>query len=102
LGPTVQGAVNVKLLQWGFSKGDQLDITSEQMISLIDLFPRDELAAKATPLPAQNRKNVPGSVGPDLLDDFLEVSVNCASTRTPQSTKRSTCEWRHSPNSSCG
>ncbi len=63
----------MKLLQWGFSKGDQLDITSEQMISLIDLFPRDELAAKATPLPAQNRKNVPGSVGPDLLDDFLEV-----------------------------
>ena len=66
-------AVNVKLLQWGFSKGNALDITSEQMISVIDLFPRDELAVKPTPLPAPNRKNVPGSIDPDVLDDFLDV-----------------------------
>ena len=63
----------MKLLQWGFSKGNALDITSEQMISVIDLFPRDELAVKPTPLPAPNRKNVPGSIDPDVLDDFLDV-----------------------------
>ena len=66
-------AVKVKLLKWGFVKGQPLDITTEQMLSLVDLFPREALVVKPTPRPpqTQNRKNVPGSVDAALIDRFL-------------------------------
>ena len=60
-------AVNVKLLRWGFVKGKPLDITTEQMISMIDLFPRTALAVKPSPMPTSNRKPAPGSMSPDIL-----------------------------------
>jgi len=65
-------AVNTRLLTWGFEKGKPLDVTTEQLVSLIDLFPRVELKVKPIPQPAGNRKNVPGSISPDVLDDVLE------------------------------
>lgn len=65
-------AVNVKLLRWGFVRGKPLDITAEQMISMIDLFPRAALSVKPTPRPASNRARVPGSISPDVLEDVLD------------------------------
>ena len=64
-------AVKAKLLKWGFVKGKPLDITTEQMLSLVDLFPRDALTVKPTPRPAKNRKNLPGSIDAVLVDTFL-------------------------------
>jgi hypothetical protein len=57
-------AVKVKLLKWGFVRGRPLNVTTEQMLSLVDLFPRDALMAKPTPRPSQNqnRNSVPGSM----------------------------------------
>jgi hypothetical protein len=64
-------AVNVKLLRWGFAKGKPLNITAEQMISMIDLFPRSAVAARPTPMSTSNRRPAPGSMAPDLLEDVL-------------------------------
>lgn len=65
-------ATKVKLLDWGFVKGQPLDITTEQMLSLVDLFPRDALKVKPTARTAEGqRKNVPGSVEAVLVDAFL-------------------------------
>jgi hypothetical protein len=66
-------AAKVKLLKWGFVKGKPLDIITEQMVSLVDLFPREALLTKPTPRPSQsqNRKNVPGSMDAALVDRFL-------------------------------
>jgi hypothetical protein len=64
-------AVKVKLLKWGFVQGKPLDITTEQMLSLVDLFPREALMVQPTARPSQNRKNVPGTVDIVLVDRFL-------------------------------
>jgi hypothetical protein len=64
-------AVKVKLLKWGFVKGKPLDITTEQMLTLVDLFPREALKVKPTALPPQMRKNVPGSMDAVLVATFL-------------------------------
>lgn len=64
-------ATKVKLLDWGFVKGQRLEITTEQMLSLVDLFPRDELRVKPARRPEVRRKNVPGSVDTVLLEAFL-------------------------------
>ena len=64
-------AVKAKSLDWGFARGEPLDITTEQMLSLIDLFPRDVLVVKPTARPPQNRKNMPGSMDAVLVDTFL-------------------------------
>ena len=65
-------AVNAKLLHWGFERSKPLDIATEKMLSLIGLFPRDELTVKPTPISTSNRKPAPGSVAPDLLEDVLD------------------------------
>ena len=66
-------ATKAKRLNWGFVKDKPLDITTEQMLSLADLFPRDALMVKPTARPPQNqnRKNVPGSMDAALVDTFL-------------------------------
>jgi hypothetical protein len=63
--------VKAKSLGWGFVEGKPLDITTEQMLSLIQLFPRDALMVKTTARPTQNRKHVPGSMDAVLVDAFL-------------------------------
>jgi hypothetical protein len=66
-------SAKVKLPTWSFDKGEPLDITTEQLLSLVDLFPREALMVKPTLRPSQNqnRKNVPGSVDAVLIDRFL-------------------------------
>jgi hypothetical protein len=56
-------AVNVKLLRWGFAKGKPLNITAEQMISMIDLFPRSAVAARPTPDVDEQSKTSTGQHG---------------------------------------
>jgi len=68
-------ATKVKLLDWGFAKGQRLEITTEQMLSLVDRFPRDELRTKPARRPEIRRKNVPGSVDAVLLEAFLATAA---------------------------
>jgi hypothetical protein len=42
------------------------------MMSLIDLFPREELRIAATPQPPGETLRVPGKVNPQLLEDVQE------------------------------
>ena len=42
---------NTRVFQWGFAKGEPLEISTEQMISLIDIFPREETLAAPAPRP---------------------------------------------------
>jgi hypothetical protein len=65
-------ALNTRLLHWGFEEGKPLEITTEQMVSLIQLLPRDALVVKPTPQPASERKPAAGSMSPDLREDVLE------------------------------
>jgi hypothetical protein len=64
-------ATKVKLLKLTCTKGEPLDITTEQMLSLVGLFPRDALMVKPTPRPRQSRRNVPGSGNIVLVDNFV-------------------------------
>lgn len=64
-------AVKVQLLKWGFIQGEPLEITTEQMLSLVDLFPREALGVKPTARTTSNRTNVPGSVDTVIMDSFL-------------------------------
>ena len=59
-------ATEVKLLDWGFAKGQRLEITTEQMLSLVDRSARrtqNETGATAR----DPEENVPGSVDAVLL-----------------------------------
>jgi hypothetical protein len=44
-------SVKTEVLQWNFVKGQPLQITPRQMMSLVEWFPRDELRSAPTPKP---------------------------------------------------
>jgi hypothetical protein len=60
---------NTVVLQWGFVEGQPIEISAEQMISLIDLFPYGELRSPPTPQPSAGLKSVPGRLDAQLLED---------------------------------
>ncbi|WP_373235228.1 hypothetical protein [Mycobacterium marinum] len=62
-------SAQLKRLEWGLTRGKPIEITPEQMMSLIDLFPRDELRVPPTPQPPGDAQRVPGKVQPHLLED---------------------------------
>lgn len=62
-------SAQLKRLEWGLTRRRQIEITPEQMLSLIDLFPRDELSTVPTPLPPGDTVRVPGKVDPHVLED---------------------------------
>ncbi|AQA04398.1 hypothetical protein BVC93_20455 [Mycobacterium sp. MS1601] len=64
-----------------FSDGERIEITVEQMMSLISLFPRPELVS--TPVRAQpgNLQNLPWSVAPELVDEVRQIASSRAMTR---------------------
>jgi hypothetical protein len=68
------------LLNW-FSDGQKIEITLEQMMSLITIFPREELLT--TPVRAQpgNPQNLPWSVSPELVDEVRQIASSRAMTR---------------------
>ena len=62
-------SAQLKRLDWGLTRGRPMEITTEQMMSLIDLFPREELLEAPTPQPPGETLRVPGKVQPHLLED---------------------------------
>jgi hypothetical protein len=67
----VNECARTKILNWGFSKGKPIEITVEQMLSLIGLFPREELLERPTRQTRSARKNLPGSGNAALVDRFV-------------------------------
>jgi hypothetical protein len=68
----VDECVRTKVLDWGFSKGEPIEITVEQMLSLIGLFPREQLLQSPTRQLRSMRKNIPGSGDGVLVDRFVK------------------------------
>ncbi|OBA65743.1 hypothetical protein A5633_03420 [Mycolicibacterium elephantis] len=65
-------SADVKVLKW-VERGKPMHITAEQMMSLIDLFPRDELrVAPQTRQPPGPPSKIPGKVDPQLLEDVQQ------------------------------
>ncbi len=62
-------SAQLKRLDWGLTRGRPIEITTEQMMSLIDLFPREELLQAPTPQPPGETLRVRGKVPPHLLED---------------------------------
>lgn len=62
------------LLDWGFVEGQPLEITTAQMISLIELFPRDELCTPPVPKPPGDTKASPGRLNAYLFEDVKELA----------------------------
>jgi hypothetical protein len=65
-------SANTVVLLWGFVEGQPIEISAEQMISLIDLFPYDELRAAPTPQPSAGLISVPGRLDAHLLEDVKD------------------------------
>ncbi|MDT5304306.1 MAG: hypothetical protein QOG79_8033 [Mycobacterium sp.] len=65
-------SANAGVLQWKFVKGQPIEVSAEQMISLIDLFPYDELRTAPTPQPSAGLKSVPGRLDAKLLEDVKD------------------------------
>ncbi|MGH3961299.1 hypothetical protein [Mycobacterium sp.] len=68
----VDECMRTKMLDWGFSKGKPIEITVEQMLSLIGLFPREQLLKGHTRQTRSVRKNLPGSGDAILVDRFVK------------------------------
>src|ERR1700692_4318093 len=62
------------LLDWGLVEGQQLEITTAQMISLIELFPRDELRTPPVPQAPGGTKAAPGRLNAHLFEDVKELA----------------------------
>ena len=68
------------LLTW-FADGQKIQISVEQMMSLISLFPRQELLAKPARAQPGNPQNLPWSVAPELVDEVRRIASSRAMTR---------------------
>jgi hypothetical protein len=77
---TVDSSADNSLLTW-FAHGQKIEISLEQMMSLANLFPRQELLA--TPVRAQpgNPQNLPWPVAPELVDEVRRVAGARGMTR---------------------
>lgn len=62
-------SADTKVLEWGLVRGQAITISAEQLMSIITLFPREELRRTPTPLPPGDRKGAPGRIDPHLLED---------------------------------
>jgi len=65
-------SANLKVLQWDLAVKSPIEISAAQMMSLIDLFPHDELRTTPRPRRPGETLRVPGKVHPHLLEDVLE------------------------------
>ena len=76
----VDASADNLLLNW-FADGQKIEITLEQMMSLVSSFPRQELLT--TPVRAQpgNPQNLPWSVAPELVDEVRQIASSRAMTR---------------------
>ncbi len=63
----VDEASETEVIQW-FTEGQRAAITPEQMLSLLEMFPAEQLRQTPTRATPGNRKNLPWSVDPDLVD----------------------------------
>jgi hypothetical protein len=77
---TVDASADNSLLTW-FAHGQKIEISLERMMSLANLFPRQELLA--TPVRAQpgNSQNLPWPVAPELVDEVRRVAGARGMTR---------------------
>lgn len=64
-------SANNVVLQWGLLEGQLIEISAEQMISLIDLFPY-ELRTAPTPQPSAGFKRAPGRLDARLSEDVKD------------------------------
>lgn len=62
------------LLDWGFVEGQPLEVTTVQMISLIERFPRDELRAPPVANPPGKTKASPGRLNAHLFEDVKALA----------------------------
>jgi hypothetical protein len=65
-------AASTNVLQWRLEAGQPLEISALQMMSLVDLFPREELKTAPTRRPPGSRRGVPGRIDPHLLEDVQQ------------------------------
>jgi hypothetical protein len=65
-------SAGLKVLHWELTQGVAIEISAQQMMSLIDLFPRSELRQAPTPQSPGETLRVPGKVDPRLLEDVQE------------------------------
>jgi len=56
------------VINW-FTEGQRIEITTEQMLSLVRMFPRDALLAPPTRAQPGNPQNLPWPVSPELVDE---------------------------------
>jgi hypothetical protein len=62
-------SANLRVLEWSLLRGRPIEISAEQMMSLIDLFPRDELSNAPSSQPPSDMQRVAVKVDPRLLED---------------------------------
>ncbi len=68
------------LIKW-FTDGQKIEISLEQMTSLVSLFPRQELLAAPARAQPGNPQNLPWSVAPELVDEIRQIARSRAMTR---------------------
>ncbi|SLI54513.1 Uncharacterised protein [Mycobacteroides abscessus subsp. bolletii] len=61
-------SVETAVLKWGLLSDEPIEVTAEQMFSLIDLFPRDELRKQPPPRAPSGRKPSPGWLDAHILE----------------------------------
>lgn len=67
-------SAKVVLLQWNFVRNEPIEISAEQMVSLIDRFPNEELRKTPTPQASRGLRSVPGLIDSQILEDVKERS----------------------------
>ncbi|BBX86945.1 hypothetical protein [Mycolicibacterium aubagnense] len=76
----VDASADNSLLTW-FGAGKRLEIQAERMLSLVTMFPREDLLATPTRAQPGNPQNLPWPVAPELVDEIRQLADQTGLTR---------------------
>lgn len=90
----VKNAAKLKFFDWEFKEGDSLAITMDQMIEMMDSFPREQLAVRPTPSTTKPvRKNMTTSFDVELVDAYSKYVHETPGVRFEKANDEMLTDW---------
>lgn len=88
----VKQAAKLEFFDWKFTAGSRLEISLEQMIEVMDNFPREELLKVPEPH-KQERTSLQGSFDVTLLDVYMEHVKTTPNLEFGAANDEMMCDW---------
>ncbi|PYE13344.1 hypothetical protein DFR67_117115 [Williamsia limnetica] len=90
----VKNAAKLKFFDWGFKEGERLAVTMDQMIEMMDSFPRKQLTVRPAPSTSKPvRKNMTTSFDIELVHAYSKYVNDSPGVRFEKANDEMITDW---------